>query len=199
MLRKLFKAVKYSLLALGFVTFSVTLLLLSVPDVKYKIYKALPPNLRWEISYALSDKFLIGLVYFVEKDDQILLVKHSYQDKWGLPGGWLNKRETLQQSAARELQEELGAGLSDFEILTIRKVPNAQIIDVAVRGRISGDAVKTTDAEIESFRFFPRDALPEDIIRTHKPFVKEYLARQRNSQAPQTIPVAASLPAQGAE
>ena len=199
MLRKLFKAVKYSFLTLGLVTFSVMMLLVAVPDVKYKIYKALPPNLRWEISYALSDKFLIGLIYFVEKDDQILLVKHSYQDKWGLPGGWLNKRETLQQSAARELKEELGTGLSDFEILTIRKVPNAQIIDVAVRGRVSGEAIKTTDAEIESFRFFPRDALPEDIIRTHKPFVKEYLARHQGHSAPKTIPVATSLPVQNAE
>ena len=199
MLRNVFIAAKYAFLALGFGTFSVMLLLLVVPDVKYKIYKALPPNLRWEISYALSDKFLIGLVYFVEKDDQILLVKHSYQDKWGLPGGWLNKRETLEQSAARELKEELGTGLSDFEILTIRKVPNAQIIDVAVRGTISGDALKTTDAEIESFRFFPRDALPEDIIRTHKPFVKEYLARMVQRKPVEKIPVAATLPTSSPE
>jgi len=199
LLRHLFKAAKYSLLTIGMATFSVALLLFAIPDVKYKIYKALPPHLRWEISYALSDKFLIGLVYFVEKDDQILLVKHSYQDRWGLPGGWLNKRETLEQSATRELQEELGTGLSDFEILTIRKVPNAQIIDVAVRGRISGDAVKTTDAEIESFRFFPRDALPEDLIRTHKPFVKEYLARMAQHEPVEAVPVANSLPASGAK
>lgn len=184
MLKALSSLVKYFLVALGSLTLTAIVLLFAVPEFKYKIYKVLPTKLRWEISYALSDKFLVGMVYFVEKDDQILLVKQTYQDKWGLPGGWLNKNETLRESTARELREELGATLEDFEILTIRKVPNGQIIDVAIRGKISGDTMQIGDGEVEKYQFFPRNALPKDVIRTHKAFIVDYLARKGSENTP---------------
>ena len=42
---------------------------------------------------------------------EVLLVKrgnHPYKDGWALPGGFLNKDETLAECAARECEEETG-------------------------------------------------------------------------------------------
>ena len=37
-----------------------------------------------------------------------LLLKSSYRDEWGLPGGSINPGETPEQAALREMQEEIG-------------------------------------------------------------------------------------------
>lgn len=39
---------------------------------------------------------------------RLLLVRASYRRELSLPGGWINRGETAQQAAQRELQEELG-------------------------------------------------------------------------------------------
>jgi ADP-ribose pyrophosphatase YjhB (NUDIX family) len=51
-----------------------------------------------------------GVVLFNECGE-VLLLRHTFHDPtraWGLPGGWLNRRETAQQGALRELREETG-------------------------------------------------------------------------------------------
>jgi 8-oxo-dGTP diphosphatase len=48
----------------------------------------------------------------VEKDDALLLVRRAERltegGKWGLPGGFLDRDETLAQGTLRELREETG-------------------------------------------------------------------------------------------
>lgn len=48
----------------------------------------------------------------VERDNALLLVKRAHTllegGKWGLPGGFLNRDETVEQGTLRELQEETG-------------------------------------------------------------------------------------------
>lgn len=38
----------------------------------------------------------------------LLLLKSSYRDEWGLPGGSINPGETPEQAAQREMREEIG-------------------------------------------------------------------------------------------
>ena len=65
----------------------------------YKIYR-----LSWKITQPQT----IGVRIFLIKNQQILLVKHTYSHQWFLPGGGLKKGETLEQAIRRELTEELG-------------------------------------------------------------------------------------------
>lgn len=171
-MRSILKKAALALFLLGLLTALVFFLF---PGLKYEIYRRLSPSVRWDISYTVADKFVVGMIYFVERDNQLLLVKHSYQDKWSLPGGWMDRHESFEESAQRELREEMGIELEDFEVLEVTKVPRSEIINIAIRGRLQGGEISIRDAEIADFRFFDRDALPEDILYPHKPYIRRYL------------------------
>ncbi|WP_288131676.1 NUDIX domain-containing protein [Microbulbifer sp.] len=172
-------------LLLLFVACTLGVLALVVfPGLKYEIYRRLPPDIRWDISYAVTDKFVVGMVYFVERGDQLLMVRHTYQDKWALPGGWVERHESFEESARRELNEELSVHLDDFEVLEVNKVPRSGIINIAIRGRLQDEEVAIRDSEIFGYRFFDLDKLPDNVIYTHKPYIQRYLQEHaRRSQA----------------
>ncbi|MCW8127420.1 NUDIX hydrolase [Microbulbifer halophilus] len=155
----------------------IVVLLLIFPGFKYWLYKVLPPDIRWDISYALTDKFVIGVVCFVEHENRLLLVKNSYQDKWALPGGWLNKGESFERAASRELREELGVEMVDIRVLEVRNVPGSQVVDVAVSGGLETATIFSRDREVSDYRFFRKSDLPENILYTHKPYIEKYLGR----------------------
>ncbi len=58
----------------------------------------------WRCTKPLS----IGVAALVfNNSDQVLLVKNSYRKGWYLPGGGVNKRETVIEAIKRELEEEV--------------------------------------------------------------------------------------------
>lgn len=64
----------------------------------------------------------------VEKDDGILLVKRTgdllESGKWGLPGGYLDRDETAEQGALRELYEETGWTGEIVSLFRVNTDPN---------------------------------------------------------------------------
>ncbi|MFF2119760.1 NUDIX domain-containing protein [Kitasatospora sp. NPDC058184] len=50
----------------------------------------------------------VGVLFFDEEDDRVLLVKPTYKPGWEIPGGYLHAGETPSEGAAREVKEELG-------------------------------------------------------------------------------------------
>jgi NAD+ diphosphatase len=104
---------------------------------------------------------------------EALLVRHTYrhQDTWALVGGLLDPAETLEQTARREVAEEVGLevgeltyggsehwGLNGPDMLLC--VFTAEVLDPLAEPR--------PDArEIAEARFFPVDALPESRIPDH--------------------------------
>lgn len=49
--------------------------------------------------------------------DEVLFIKSNFgEQKWGLPGGGIKRGETLEQSATREVREEVGVELNSKKL-----------------------------------------------------------------------------------
>ncbi len=55
----------------------------------------------------MSEKlFNVGIKAIIKRDDKVLIV-HSTEDYWEVPGGRMDGNETIEQALQRELKEEL--------------------------------------------------------------------------------------------
>lgn len=67
------------------------------------------------IFYKITQLETKGVRVLIYKDEKILLVKHRYYDVWVMPGGKMNKGESPEQAARKELAEEVGIIPENFE------------------------------------------------------------------------------------
>ena len=95
------------------------------------------------------------------QDGAVLLVKHTYDAGWHMPGGGLKRGETLEAAVRREAAEETGAILKQLYLLGIySSFHQAKSDHVAVFVSEAFTLTERIDrAEIEQAVFFPLDAL----------------------------------------
>ncbi|MDZ7611888.1 MAG: NUDIX hydrolase [Candidatus Moranbacteria bacterium] len=135
----------------------------------------MPIKIRWLISYFYADKFVVGVVAFIRKNDKILLLKHSYHYHWSLPGGFLKKKEDAYTAIKREIKEETGLDIKVNDILKIHYGSKKPILDIIVDCQLVGGKIKVDEKEIKSAKFFPINELPlNDILNIHREYIKEY-------------------------
>ena len=134
----------------------------------------------------------------VEKDGALLLVRRAPHllegDKWGLPGGFLDRDESLSDGVLRELREETGWDGQVSALLRINSSPDRPGED---RQNVALDFVVTPlrrigepDEESSAVEWVPIDRLPP--LRTlafdHGDTVHLYLAsRGKPGQAPTVV------------
>lgn len=118
----------------------------------------------------------MGVRIMLVREDEVLLVKHSYMDGWYFPGGALKKREKLADAARREAREEVGATVGDVTLLGVYTNFLALRTDHIVVF-ISKDfsIVPKKDWEIEAAAFFPLDAPPEAVAGGTQRRIQNYL------------------------
>lgn len=113
----------------------------------------------------------VDVVVFTIIDDQlkVLLIKRKnepFQDKWALPGGFINKDEALEEAAKRELLEETGVKDVYLEQLYTfggpERDPRGRIITVAYYALIKSESVELKASEdAAEAEWFPAYDLPE--------------------------------------
>ncbi len=115
------------------------------------------------IYWFIARPVTLGVRVLMVNEGRVVLVKHSYQDAWFLPGGGVKRRETLEQAIRREAAEECGAVLKQLQFLGIYSNFGESKSD-HVSLFLSTDFViqEKNDHEIEMVSAFLLDQLPNN-------------------------------------
>ena len=103
------------------------------------------------------------------KDGKILLVRERVDNRWSLPGGWLDVGESPREAARREVREESGYIATMGRLLAVldkSKHPHPPqpfvVIKIFIEGEIVSEELLQTDGlETSESGFFGADALPD--------------------------------------
>lgn len=106
-------------------------------------------------------RFFVGVVALcVDEAGGVLLARHRVGDpRWRLPGGWLERQESIGDCIRRELREELGC---EAEVLGVSEVTAGYKyprVEVVLRCRLLSEP-RAASGEIVEVRYFARDELP---------------------------------------
>jgi len=117
-----------------------------------------------------------GVKVMLIRDETVLLVKHSYEGGWHLPGGGVKRGETVTTAVHREAREELGVTLNAVSLFgvysNLKQSRSDHIVvflclDFFMSGR--------KDDEIEAYRFFSFDRLPLESTSGTENRIAEYV------------------------
>jgi ADP-ribose pyrophosphatase YjhB (NUDIX family) len=116
-----------------------------------------------------------GVRTMLLRDDNVLLVRQTYMDGWFMPGGRIEKGETLEQAARREAREEVQAEIKTMSLLGVYSnfkewKSDHNILFLSEDFTLGGGH----DREIAEARFFPLDALPPGLWPGHRQRIQEF-------------------------
>jgi len=131
-----------------------------------QVYRRLPVLARRRVVRTISPSYTVGSMVIIERGDgQVLLVRLSYRNSWGVPGGLLKRGEAPAEAARREVLEEVGLAVEPVGDPAVVVDETAQRVDVVFKGRPLPDqdldVLLPRSPEIVEVRWFPADQLPD--------------------------------------
>ena len=106
-----------------------------------------------------EEEYNVGVEVWIINDNKILMTQRSknksHPDKWEVPGGCCQSKETAIDTVHRELQEEIGINLEDKDLYLIgTQLYKKQFVDI-FKSYQTVDLKKTTlqDEEVQNIEF----------------------------------------------
>ncbi len=122
---------------------------------------------------------------FLDDEGRVLLVEPTYQPRWGIPGGAVERGETPREACARELREELGLELPVGRLLVVDWAPYVRqerirfVFDGGILTGEQADAVELAPDELSSWAF----VAPDDLFVMVVPRLARRLAAALDARA----------------
>ena len=131
----------------------------------FAAFRRTPTSIRQRIVRLIKPSFTVGVMPVVTRDDgAVLLVRHSYLDGWGLPGGLINRHEPFDQALLRETREEVGLAIELVGAPTVTLHPRHQIVRIVQRAKLAAGVdpatARPTSQEIVEVWWCPPDEIP---------------------------------------
>ena len=147
-------------------------------------------SLHFEIGPGVTRNAAIRLgcaVIIPDEQGRILLQKRTDGDWWSLPAGGMEPGETPTQAAMREVREETGLEIAIERFLGVYTDPavctvypdgrRVQIVSVTFLARAAGGELIESNEETAELRWFPPEALPDNLTPTSRERIERYLAQ----------------------
>lgn len=134
-------------------------------SARYALIQAamrLPVPVRRRLTWLTQTTFTVGVSAVVVNDrDEILLLRHRFRETqdWELPGGFLEREESLVTALQRELAEETGLSIEVLSLLSA-DVSRSRHLDVCYLARVVAGQLEIDDAEILEAAYFAYEQLP---------------------------------------
>ena len=127
-----------------------------------------------------------GVDVAIMNEGKILLTQREDFEVWCLPGGLVEKGESLVQTARREVLEETGLEVSIERLVGIYSMPgwsNGGSHEITFAGRPSGGELRPDPHEVLAAGWFGPDDLPEAVIPWQLQQIRDALAGVGGSAA----------------
>ncbi|MBV8734145.1 MAG: NUDIX domain-containing protein [Solirubrobacterales bacterium] len=115
-----------------------------------------------------------GVKCVLNDADRVLLVRHTYGDRrWDLPGGSVRRSEVAQETATREMEEELGIRVEHWYYLCDLLALSYSCHDTlhCFQAEVDDPALTLNRAELQAARWFPERELPAEVGRHVRPIL----------------------------
>ncbi|WP_413803262.1 NUDIX hydrolase [Streptomyces iranensis] len=126
----------------------------------------------------------------LNSDGHVLLLQRADTGGWGLPGGFMEPGESLEETVRREVMEEVGLELDDLTLMSVFsgadqyfRYPNGdQVFNVTTvyTAKARGWNFRLDPEEATTVQLFPVDDLPNDLIAPEVPILEHYMRIVKN-------------------
>lgn len=148
-----------------------------------RLFQLIPAGLRkrlFHIAILLLRPMTLGVrILAITENGEVVLVKHTYVTGWSLPGGGVERGETVLDAAVKELREETG-----FEPVSTPHLHQIYLNELASpRDHVAllvatvrpGPEPFRPNREIAEMETFSPDALPGDTMAATRKRIAEVL------------------------
>ncbi|MEO8540278.1 MAG: NUDIX domain-containing protein [bacterium] len=130
-------------------------------------------RLRWRIFHPIT----LGARVILIRENQVLLIRHTYRQGWYFPGGGVEKGESLDTAARRETEEEASATVGELILLGVYSTFAEGKTDHLAMFYSRDFTLRefTPNNEIEAREWFDVDELPADVSAATRRRVHELI------------------------
>ena len=143
------------------------------------LFNAFP--VRWQRRFmtAAHERFLVGVTGLgVDAQGRVLLARHRFgAPQWRFLGGFLGRRERVEDALAREIHEETGLSIEVGPVLEVVTGFRWARVELVFAFRVVGGTEALT-AEVAELGWFPPDALP-DVRVDQRGLIERHTGRAR--------------------